>query len=464
MTEERVEPLSPAARVHLDRLQKFYDETDTIPQKWSLGYRKLLAHYYRQMIPQDASVLEVGCGDGSLLEMLPGREKAGIDLSPAQIERARRRLPEATLEAVSGEEFQPHRTYDIIILSDTLNQAGDCQLLLERLQKAAHPGTRLLINIYNALWSPLLWLTRRTGITSPVPPLNWLSRNDVFNFLSLSNWEPIRQFAKIVVPVADSPVAALANRWMAPWLGWFSLSFFAVARPFGQPAAHRPSISIIIPARNEAGNLEAAVRRVPVMSSDQEWIFVEGGSRDNTWDVIQSLPGLFPSARIKTLKQSGKGKANAVWEGFAVAQGDILVILDADLTMPPEELPKFYEALVARKAEFANGVRLVYPMDDKAMQFLNLCANKFFAVLFTWLLEQPVKDTLCGTKMLTRANYDRIGDFDLLFGAARLNLKIADIPIRYKERTYGETNISRWKHGAILLQMAAIGARKLKFC
>jgi len=327
------------------------------------------------------------------------------------------------------------------------------------------------------LWSPLLWLTRRTGITSPVPPLNWLSRNDVFNFLSLSNWEPIRQFAKIVVPVADSPVAALANRWMAPWLGWFSLSFFAVARPFGQPAAHRPSISIIIPARNEAGNLEAAVRRVPVMSSDQEWIFVEGGSRDNTWDVIQSLPGLFPSARIKTLKQSGKGKANAVWEGFAVAQGDILVILDADLTMPPEELPKFYEALVARKAEFANGVRLVYPMDDKAMQFLNLCANKFFAVLFTWLLEQPVKDTLCGTKMLTRANYDRIaagrayfgdfdpfGDFDLLFGAARLNLKIADIPIRYKERTYGETNISRWKHGAILLQMAAIGARKLKFC
>lgn len=477
MTQKYTERLSQSAADHLAKLRKFYDETDTVPRSWSLGYRKLLAYYYRQMIPEDASILEVGCGDGALLEMLPGKEKAGIDVSSGQIERARHRLPGASFELISGEEFQPKRTYDVIILSDTLNQAADCQLLLHRLQQAAHPGTRLLINVYNALWSPLLRLSRQAKMTSQTLPLSWLSRNDVFNFLHLSEWEPIRHFSKILLPVADSALAAAVNRWLAPWCEWFSLVFFVVARPLRAASASCPSLSIVVPARNEAGNIAAAVRRVPAMSPNQEWIFVEGGSSDNTWSVIQSLPELFPHAKIKMLQQSGKGKANATWEGFAVAEGDVLVILDADLTMPPEELPKFYEALTTNKAEFANGVRLVYPMDDKAMPFLNLCVNKLFAVFFTWLIEQPVKDTLCGTKMLTRAHYDRIaagrdyfgdfdpfGDFDLLFGAARLNLKIADIPIRYKERTYGQTNISRWKHGLILLRMVFVGARKLKFC
>lgn len=476
MIKDRTGQLSLSASIHLDRLRTFYNEVDAVPRGWSLGYRRLLASYYRQMIPDEASVLEIGCGDGSLLEMLPGKEKAGIDVSIKQIERARRRLPEAVFEVVSGEEFQTQRTYDIIILSDTLNQAADCQLLLSRIHEATHPGTRLLINVYNTLWNPILWITRRIGITSPVLPLNWLSRHDVFNFLNLSNWEHVRGFAKILVPVSDSIFASLINRWIAPWFGWFSLVFFVVARPLSRPSSDRPSISIVIPARNEAGNIEAAIRRVPIMSPEQEWIFVEGGSHDKTWEVIQGLPQLFPHVKMKFLQQSGTGKANAVWEGFTAAEGAILVILDADLTMPPEELPKFYEALVTNKAEFANGVRLVYPMDDKAMQFLNLCVNKFFAVLFSWLIEQPIKDTLCGTKMITRANYYRIaagrkyfgdfdpfGDFDLLFGAARLNLKIADIPIRYKERTYGTTNISRWKHGFILLRMAMIGACKLKF-
>jgi glycosyltransferase involved in cell wall biosynthesis len=235
-------------------------------------------------------------------------------------------------------------------------------------------------------------------------------------------------------------------------------------------------VSIVIPVRNEAENIAEAVRSVPQLCRQQEWIFVEGGSKDHTWAEIQKLPLLFPDKKIKFIQQTGNGKANAVREGFALAEGEILMILDGDLTMPPEELPKFYEALVKGGAEFANGTRLVYPMADGAMPFLNLCANKFFAVLFTWLIGQPVKDTLCGTKVLTKDSYERIaagrdyfgdfdpfGDFDLLFGASRFNLKIADIPIRYRERTYGQTNISRWRHGAILLRMALVGAAKLKF-
>jgi len=212
------------------------------------------------------------------------------------------------------------------------------------------------------------------------------------------------------------------------------------------------------------------------MGAGTELIFVEGNSTDHTWAEIQRVAAEHPERGIRILQQTGRGKGDAVRAGFAVATGDILMILDADLTMPPEELPKFYEAIASGQAEFANGVRLVYPMDEKAMQFLNLCANKTFGLIFTWLLGQPLKDTLCGTKVLSRAHYSRVaanrayfgdfdpfGDFDLLFGAAKLNLKIADVPIRYKERTYGTTNIQRWKHGWLLLRMVLFAARKLKF-
>ena len=212
------------------------------------------------------------------------------------------------------------------------------------------------------------------------------------------------------------------------------------------------------------------------MGAGTELIFVEGHSRDTTWAEIQRVQAAFPERRIKILQQTGTGKGNAVREGFAAATGDLLMILDADLTVPPEELPKFYAVLTSGRADFANGVRLVYPMDERAMPFLNLCANKTFGLLFTWLVGQPMKDTLCGTKALSRAHYERIaaqrayfgdfdpfGDFDLLFGAAKLNLKIADVPIRYRERTYGTTQIHRWRHGWLLLRMVVFAARKLKF-
>jgi len=232
----------------------------------------------------------------------------------------------------------------------------------------------------------------------------------------------------------------------------------------------------VIPARNEAGNIEAAVLRTPDMGAWTELIFVEGHSRDDTWARIERLPAAYPHRRIKILRQTGRGKGNAVRDGFAVAEGEILMILDADLTMPPEELPKFYEAVASNRAEFANGSRLVYPMEKHAMQFLNMCANKTFGLIFTWLLGQSVKDTLCGTKVIRAEDYKKVvanrayfgdfdpfGDFDLLFGASKLSLKIADIPIRYRERTYGTTNIQRWKHGWLLLRMVVFAARKLKF-
>jgi glycosyltransferase involved in cell wall biosynthesis len=183
-----------------------------------------------------------------------------------------------------------------------------------------------------------------------------------------------------------------------------------------------------------------------------------------------------PDRDIKVLVQKGRGKGDAVRLGFSQASGDLLMILDADLSVAPEDLPQFYDALVKGKGEFINGSRLVYAKDPQAMRFLNLLGNKFFALLLTRLLGQPVKDTLCGTKVLYRCDYERIargrayfgdfdpfGDFDLLFGAAKQNLKIIEIPIRYRQRIYGTTNISRFTHGWLLVQMCVHAARKLLF-
>ena len=184
----------------------------------------------------------------------------------------------------------------------------------------------------------------------------------------------------------------------------------------------------------------------------------------------------YPHKDIHVMKQSGKGKGNAVREAFDVANGDILMILDADLTTPPEDMVKFYNALAGNHGEFINGCRLVYPMEKQAMRFLNYLANKFFGWFFTYLLGQRLKDTLCGTKVLFRKDYELIkknrgyfgefdpfGDFDLLFGAAKLNLKMVEVIVRYRERKYGSTQISRFSHGWLLIKMSMFAARKMKF-
>jgi len=331
------------------------------------------------------------------------------------------------------------------------------------------------VNFQNSLWRPVLRLAELLGLKAPHPQNSWLATSDMMNLMQLGGWDPIYRQNHLLLPVRIPLLNTILNRWLAPLLQWFCLTIFIVARPARQ-ASREPTVSVIVPARNEAGNIEAAVLRTPQMGAGTELIFVEGNSKDNTWAEIQRVAAAYPDRGIKIMQQTGKGKGDAVRVGFAAATGDILMILDADLTMPPEELPKFYSVLAQGRAEFANGVRLVYPMDEKAMQFLNLCANKAFGLIFTWLLGQPLKDTLCGTKVLSRAHYDRIaanrayfgdfdpfGDFDLLFGAAKLNLKIADVPIRYKERTYGTTNIQRWSHGWLLLRMVMFAARKLKF-
>ncbi len=462
---------------HLAKIRAFYEAAPTTPDRAARDYRQLLAHYYNLLIPADASVLEIGCGSGELLGHIRAARRVGVDLSPRQIEAARTRVPGAEFHVQAGETLELAGSFDYIIISETLNQAADVQQLLERLHRVSHADTRLVLNYFSTLWRPLLSFAGAVGLRAPQPQSSWISTADVRNFLALADWQPVLFQPRILLPFRCLGLEALFNRWLAPLCSWFCLTAFCVARPHRRRDDAPPlTVSVVVPARNEAGNIEAAVRRTPAMGAGVELIFVEGHSKDDTWAEIQRVQREFPDRKIKIMQQTGRGKGDAVRRGFAAATGDILMILDADLTMPPEELPKFYDTFARGRAEFANGVRLVYPMDEEAMQFLNLCANKAFGIIFTWLLGQPVKDTLCGTKVLSRAHYERIaahrayfgdfdpfGDFDLLFGAAKLNLKIVDVPIRYKERTYGTTNIQRWSHGWLLLRMVLFAARKLKF-
>jgi glycosyltransferase involved in cell wall biosynthesis len=273
-------------------------------------------------------------------------------------------------------------------------------------------------------------------------------------------------------------LADLCNRFLVKlWpFKYLALTNIIVARPRADSRAKLPTVSVIVPARNEAGNIADIFARTPDMGEWTELVFVEGHSRDGTYMSIEAAIAQNPERCCQLLRQTGTGKGDAVRLGFARAKGEMLMILDADLTVPPEDLPRFYEALCSGKGEFINGVRLVYPMEKQAMRFLNLVGNKFFSLAFSWLLGQPIKDTLCGTKVLWKRDYEAIdanrayfgdfdpfGDFDLIFGAVKLNLKITDLPIRYRERTYGTTNIQRWKHGWLLLKMVMFAARRIKF-
>ncbi len=440
-------------------------------------YHRLLERYYGFLVPPGMKVMEVGCGLGDLLASVQPKYGLGVDFSAGSVAEAARRHPQLEFKVGEASDLRDETQFDYVLLSDLVNDLPDVQQTLQHLRRNARADTRLVLNFFNFLWRPVLTAAEKLGFKSPTLAQNWLSRADVENLLQLAGWEVIRRDARILWPVRTPVWASLLNRWLAPLLKHLCLTIFLVARPKPASAGHGAiACSVVIPARNEAGNIEAAVLRTPEMGAGTELIFVEGHSSDNTWEMIQTVAAKYPNRKIKTLQQTGRGKGNAVREGFAAATGDLLFILDADLTMPPEELPKFYDAAATGVADFVNGVRLVYPMENQAMRFMNMIGNKFFSMAFGWLLGQPVKDTLCGTKVLFRAQYELIaknrsyfgdfdpfGDFDLLFGAAKLNLRIVDLPIRYRARTYGDTNISRWKHGWLLLRMVWFAARRLKF-
>lgn len=431
----------------------------------------------RGAVPQGWRVLQVQCGAGDVLAGLRPSRGVGVEPSAALVAEARRRHPGLRFEQ-GGVDAAPAEEFDAIVAADVLPDCFDVDELLEDLKRRARRETRLVFVNYSQAWRPILRLVRALRIGRPRFGDTWFTPEDFRAACARRGIEVIRESPETLLPVAIPLLSTLANRFLArlPLLKLLCLHLVVVARVAGRPMTPPPSVTVVVPARNEAGNVRRILREIPRMGEFTEVIFVEGNSTDDTYGELVRLVAEADDPLVRLLKQPGRGKGDAVRTGFAEARGDVLMILDADLTMPAEMLPRFHEVIASGHCEFANGSRLVYRMDDEAMQFLNLLANRFFAWAFSAVLGQRVKDTLCGTKVLSRRAYEQIaagrayfgdfdpfGDFDLLFGAARLGLRIADVPIRYRERTYGETNIRRFAHGWLLFRMLWIGARKLKF-
>ncbi|NMC28745.1 MAG: glycosyltransferase [Pelolinea sp.] len=447
---------------------------------WGGYYRGRLQKVYQFHIPAGMNVLEIGCARGDLLAALEPSRGVGIDLSFEMIERAKQRHPALVFVQGDIHEIELDEKFDYIILSDLINDLWDVEAVFHKIRTWSKPSTRIILNYYSRLWEWPLALAQKLHLAQRTLPQNWLSVEDVKNLLYLGKFEVIREWEEVLAPLPLPLLSAFCNRFLVRLWPFRSLAMtaFTLARPIPEtaPVTSAASVSVVVPARNEEGNIGQIFERVPQMGSGTELIFVEGHSKDNTYQTIQQEMQKHPEVKAKLLRQEGKGKGDAVRLGFANSSGDILMILDADLTVPPEDLPRFYQAIHTGRGDFINGVRLVYPMEKQAMRFFNYIGNKCFSLLFSFLLSQPVKDTLCGTKVLWKKDYEKIaanrsyfgdfdpfGDFDLLFGAAKMDLKIVDLPIRYAERTYGTTNIQRWKHGWLLLKMVVFAARRIKF-
>jgi len=465
------------------KLTAYFDSSAERWDRWQARnqyYHQNIKQLLQFLIPRQASVLELGCATGDLLNAVQPSIGVGVDISSEMVHQAQKKYPHLTFHTMNAEQLSLNQKFDYVVLSDLVGHLHDIQQSLEQAHLVMTPRSRLIITYYNFIWEPLLFLAEKLRLKTPQPRQNWVNTYDLHNLLDLANFEIIRSGSRLLLPKNIPLISWLFNKYLSqlPVLRKLCIVRFIVARPRVQVVhPEHYSVSVIIPARNERGNIEPAVQRIPKMGKKTEIIFIEGGSNDGTLDEIKRVVAMYKKKHaISFSVQSGTGKANAVREGFARASGDILMILDADLTVAPEDLPKFFNALVTNRGEFINGSRLVYPMEKQAMRFLNLLGNKFFSMMFTYLLDQRFKDTLCGTKVLFRSDYEKLaanrsyfgefdpfGDFDLIFGAAKQNLKIVEMPIRYAERTYGDTNIQRWRHGLLLLKMVGVAARRLKF-
>jgi ubiquinone/menaquinone biosynthesis C-methylase UbiE len=466
------------------KIRDFMDRNVLDSEKWMTRnhyYYEAHEKYMRFLVPEGQRVLDLGCGTGSLLNALQPSYGVGIDLSEQSVNLARKKFPElefsvgdiedeVVIENLSG-------PFDYIILSDTIGHLTDCQATLELLHRLCTPETRLIVSYFSWKWEPILRFFEKLNLKMKQIEMNWMSTEDIKGLLCLADFEPIKREWRLLLPKRLLGIGSFVNKYLGPLplIRHANLRNYVIARSLRDIRRTNPSTTVLIPCRNEEGNIENAVRRIPRFCDELEILFVEGNSQDNTVAEIRRVINKYPEKDIKILVQDGVGKGDAVRKGFSKARGEILMILDADLTVPPEDLPKFYDVIASGKGEYINGSRLIYPMEKESMRFLNYWANSIFAAIFSWLLNQRFTDTLCGTKVISRKNYKKIaanrayfgdfdpfGDFDLIFGASKLNLKIVEVPIRYAAREYGETQISRFRHGLQLLRMVWFAFRKMK--
>ena len=461
-------------------------------------YHEQIIQACRPFLNPDSRVLELGCSTGDLLHHLKPGYGVGVDISPKSISVAQEHYPDLNWVCANIEELTDappfDQPFDLIVMSDLVGYLHDIQKTLEDIRPLTHSRSRLIISVWNWMWEPALTFAERLHLKAPDLNVrsNWLSPIALKNLLVLAGYEHLQTISGLLfpyrVPIIDPLVNAFSH---APIMDHLTLVRMVVARPAELPEKiDQASVTVVIPTRNEVGNIEAAIRRTPEMGSHTELLFIDGSSTDGTVEKIHEIIAANPKRDIKLMPQVPPtspdaetppnlmlklGKGDAVRKAFEAASGNILMILDSDLTVPPEELPRFYDALVAGKGRFINGTRLVYPQEQEAMPLLNRIGNVFFSLLFSWLLGQHISDTLCGTKALYKKDYealaanrsyfgdfDPFGDFDLLFGAAWLKLPIAEVPVHYAARTYGDSKVRVGLHGPLLGRMSLIAFQRFK--
>ena len=417
-----------------------------------------LKRLLRFVVEPGRRVLDVRCETGHLLAGVSPGYGVGIEISEAMVALARHEHPDLRFEQSDSEDFRLHETFDYILFNHIFDTV-DILRAFESIREHCTSETQLVIINYNQLWQPILEIASKIGLRSRFVEPNWVSENDIRNFLKLAGFQPVRKHRLMLFPKWIPIVSAFLNDFVGrlPALRRLCLMQVIVARPIQSRRSETElSVSVVIPCRNEVGNVQPAVERVPEMGKSTEIVFCDDKSTDGTADEVRRMQVLYPLKDIRLVEGPGVGKAENVWCGFRAARGDVLMILDADLAVMPEELPAFLRALATSPGSFVNGCRLVYPMRQGAMKFANMVGNKLFGLIFSFLLDQRIKDTLCGTKVLWRKDWIRMekffgtwgikdlwGDYELLLGATKLHLDIVEVPVHYQERVHGVTKMTR---------------------
>ncbi len=470
-----------------NKIKEFYDNTASKKARWikrNQYYHNQLLRYYQLCVLEGSSILELGCGTGDLIGRLNPSYGVGVDVSEETINIAQKKYPNINFICQDVENFDTTEAFDYIIISGTLANVENIQNLFLKVYRIANPDTRIIIDHYNQLWSPILSMGEKIGLKSKDIVHNWLSIDDIQNFLYISGFQIVKRDFFLLFPKYIPLISFIFNKLIAnlPIIRRFTLNQIVIARKFCPPdKADQLSVSVVYTVRDEEGNIEGLVTRTPQLAKHTELVFVEGHSKDRTIEKIQAMITKYPEKDIKLYKQSGIGQGDAFRLGFDKAQGDFICWLEADLTTPPEQIKLFWDTYISGMGEYINGSRFIYKMENQAMPLLNMMGNRFFGYLFTFLLGQRFTDTLCGFKAISKRNYDRIrkhidyfgdvdpfGDFELIFNVIKNNLKVAEIPVHYQPReygsskAYGQTFTSFLKHAWLLLKMSWIAFIKIK--
>lgn len=460
-------------------------------------YSQQIVDACRPFLNENSRVLELGCSTGDLLNSLNPGFGVGVDISKRSIALAEQHYPHLNWVCADVESLPDSAPFDapfdLIVMSDLASYLNDVQQTLEDLRAKTHEGTRLVLSHWNWLWSPALRIGEQLGLKAPDlnARYNWISLSAMRAFLELAGYEVVMVRPGLLFPYQIPLVSSVINSFSyAPLLERATLLHTVVARVKPIVTPKLVSVTVVIPTRNEVDNIQAAVERTPEMGTHTELLFIDGNSTDGTIEEIARQIKANPDRDIKFMPQVPPaspdsdtppnlmlklGKGDAVRKAFDAASGDLLMILDSDLTVPPEELPRFYDALMTGQGRFANGTRMIYPQEAGAMPLPNKFGNVFFSLLFSWLLDQQITDTLCGTKALLKEDYRKIaenrsyfgdfdpfGDFDLLFGAVKQDMPIIEVPVHYKARTFGDSKVRVTMHGPLLIRMSLIAFKRFK--